>query len=319
VNRGRVSVVIPTYNRAELLKLAVDSVLGQSHEDIELIVADDGSRDETLAMLASYEDSRLRVLPLAHTGILGRMNNAALQIATGEFVALLDSDDIWLPNKLERQLAVLRESPSVGLVCSNAYVMDEHGVDLGHRYLPADLGVSGMILEDLLDVNFIIRSSAVARRTVIERVGRFSEALELRTTDDYDMWLRVAALSEVYYLPEALLGYREHAGSVRVGFPRCTYWQALLISLDNLERLLDESDIDMRALVRRRRAEWMLRLGLAQRREIGTRIAAHSLLSALRSDPFVVPSVLRRATSRRVRRAVLRVRPVEETSHLTPK
>ena len=299
MNRGRVSVVLPTFDRAGLVRVAVDSVLAQTYEDIELIVVDDGSADETLSMLAAYRDPRLRVLAREHSGILGRMNNAALEIATGEFIALIDSDDVWLPGKIERQIRVLVESPDVGLVCSNAHVVNDRGDDLGYLYLPVDSGASGAVLEQLLDANFVIRSSAVMRRTLVEDLHGFSEAPELRTTDDYDMWLRIAALSDVVYLREALLGYREHAGSVRKGFPRSTYWQALLISLDNLEGVLAAGS-DASRLVKGRRAEWLLRLALAQRHDVGLRLATHTAISALSCDPLVVPSLLHRAGRRRV-------------------
>src|SRR4051812_19294567 len=113
MTRPRVSVVTPTHDRAHLLPQAVDSVLGQTAGDLELIVIDDGSTDGTLDVLGQYDDPRLKVIAIPHSGIPGHVRNVGLQEAQGEFVAFLDSDDIWLPEKIERQLAVLGERPEV--------------------------------------------------------------------------------------------------------------------------------------------------------------------------------------------------------------
>jgi glycosyltransferase involved in cell wall biosynthesis len=286
-----VSVVVPTYNRADLLSKAVDSALGQTYEDIELIVVDDGSSDCTLDMLAGYADPRLRVVSLDHSGIPGKVRNAGVRVARGEFVAFLDSDDIWLPTKLERQVEVLMRSPTVGLVCSNARVIDDHGAELDHRYLAEEIEARGTELEELLRVNFIINSSAIVRRTLVEAVGCFSESSDLRALEDYDLWLRIAAASEVAYLPDALILYREHPGSVRRDAIRREHLTGLLTIMDNFEEALHEDDRKL-ALIRARRAELLVRLAVAQRAEVGLRAAVRSLLAAMKVDPGAAASIL---------------------------
>ena len=116
----RVSVIIPTYNRADLLGEAIDSVLAQSYQDFEMIVADDGSTDET-AMVASKYGDKVRFLALPHRGQPAAPRNAGIAAATGEYISFLDSDDLYLPDKLALQVPALDENPKVGMVYSSAH------------------------------------------------------------------------------------------------------------------------------------------------------------------------------------------------------
>ena len=284
-------MVMPTYDRADLLSKAVDSVLGQTYEDFELIVVDDGSGDGTLGMLAGYADPRLRVVPIEHCGIPGKVRNTGLRVARGKFVAFLDSDDIWLPTKLARQVEVLLRRSAVGLACSNAGVIDAIGVDSRDQYLGSNAAGNGTEFEHLLRVNFIINSSVVVRRTLVERVGSFSEAPELRH-EDYDLWLRIAAVSEVVYLPETLMVYREHLGSVRRGFTRCEHWIGLLAIMDNLDGFLEEEGSGKRELIRPRRAEILVHLAIAQAAAAQPGAAVRSLAAAVRCDTQAATTTL---------------------------
>jgi glycosyltransferase involved in cell wall biosynthesis len=314
MSEPRVSVVIPTYNRAGYLAEAIDSVVAQSHDSCEILVADDGSEDETPDVLARYGGDIVFV-KLEHSGLLGAVRNAGLRRARGELVAFLDSDDIWLPEKLERQISVLDRNPSVGLVCSNAVVIDQNGNQIRDFYLRPEQGSSGKVLEQLLDVNFVIVSSAVVRRELIDQAGGFREDVRLRGIEDYDLWLRVSAVSEVVYLPEALLQYREHAGSMRMEVPRTTHWISLLTSLDNLEHFLEESDPRRQKLLRRRRAELLVELARAQRSEVGRASALRSLRQATHLDARAAArQVLRSTAARALRSARNAVRALKTTS-----
>ena len=293
----RVSVVIPTYNRAALLVEAVESVLAQTFADLEVIIADDGSTDGSAELVAALGDERVEVLRLDHSGTPAVARNAALARARGELVAFLDSDDVWVPEKLERQVAILHRSPGVGLVCSNSSVIDEDGNGIRDRYLPPDEGASGDVLAELLDVNFVVNSSAVARRELVEQAGAFSEDPRLRAVEDYDLWLRVAATCEVVYLPEALVGYREHGGSVRGRVPRTAHWAGLLGAVENLDGFLDARDVRRETLVRPRRARLLAQLGRAEFIERAPIAAARTLIKAIQLDPSAVARVaLRRAS-----------------------
>src|SRR3954468_14887110 len=146
-----VSIIVPTYNRRELLRDALDSVRRQTFTDWEAIVADDGSTDESAADVDALGDSRLPVLRLPHSCSAARVRNAGLGAARGEWIAFLDSDDIWLPNKLEHQLAELRSHDPPRRWSSTAVdFIDEHGQPVARRSGKATTGTSGWMLEQLL-------------------------------------------------------------------------------------------------------------------------------------------------------------------------
>ena len=296
MSRPRVSVVIPTYNRAALLIEAVESALAQTFGDLEVIVADDGSTDGSAERVEELGDVRIQVLRLDHSGTPAVARNAALSRSRGELAAFLDSDDVWFPEKLARQVAVLDRSPDVGLVCSNASVIDEDGNEISDRYLPPDEGASGDVLEKLLDVNFVVNSSAVARRELVQRAGGLSEDPRLRAVEDYDLWLRLAATGKVVYLAESLAGYREHGESLRADVPRATHWTGVLGAVENLDRFLDAGDIRRKTLVRPRRARLLVQLARSELTERGPVAAARTLGRAVQLDPGAVAQVALRAS-----------------------
>jgi glycosyltransferase involved in cell wall biosynthesis len=301
----RVSVLIPTYNRGELLLEAVRSVLAQTFADLEVIVADDGSTDGSLDAVLGLADTRVEVLRLPHSGRPAVARNAALAKAGGELVALLDSDDVWSAAKLERQVDVLEQDLSVGLVCSNARVIDETGNEIGALYLGAGETVREDTLAALLEDNFVVNSSAVARRELVERVGGFSEDIRLRGVEDYDLWLRVGAVSRLAYLPEPLVAYRRHEASVTAGVPNSLYWASVLVAVENLDRFLDEADPQRDALLRPRKAELLTERARAEAVERRPAAAVRSLAGAMRLDPKAATSLLLSGhTLRRAREAV---------------
>jgi len=267
----RVSVVIPTYNRAGLLVTALKSAFSQTYEDLEIIVADDGSTDDTREVLKGLQRP-ISCIRLEHSGHPGRVRNAALRVARGEYVAFLDSDDQWLPTKLQRQTAVLDRRKDVGLVCANALVAPGSGDTLKH-YLREDQGKSGHVLRQLLEDNFIITSTALIRRSLLTQTGLFCEDPRVRTAEDYDLWLRVAASSEIAYLPEPLAIYRdEPALSTRGQQSRTDYLRSMVAVFRRLQQYLRTTDnLDDMTLALIRQQLWkhrvcLLRASLASRR-----------------------------------------------------
>ena len=189
-----VSILMPTFNRLEFVPPAIESVFAQSFTDWELIIADDGSDADTRAYLESLKHPRVTVLCMAHTGRPPVMLNAALRIARGEFVAFLDSDDVWLPRKLELQVASLRRQPARRWSCTAFALIDAAGRPLAavHAGWPA---VSGQVRDRLFTDAVIAMPSVIAARSLFEQVGPFDE--ELIMNYDGDLWLRFAALSEL--------------------------------------------------------------------------------------------------------------------------
>lgn len=184
----RVSVVIPTHNRAELVVRAIRSVLTQTVDDLELIVVDDASKDNTPAAIAQIDDARLMFVRLAKNGRQSRALNEGIGRARGEWVAFLDDDDEWLPNKLEAQLARLDQAPDASAVYCRCYAQTSEGLrpPRARSKLP-----EGDITDDLLRQALVITPSAyIVRRSALLEAGGFDEALI--AAQDLDLWLRVS-------------------------------------------------------------------------------------------------------------------------------
>lgn len=205
-----VTVIIPTYNRARFISAAIDSVVSQTFQDFELIVVDDGSTDDTVAIVNGYGNPRIRVLACAHEGLC-RALNTALRHAQGQFIARLDSDDIWLPTFLATMITRLREAPHTDVVYAVARAMDEEGRPLSAlrgsplRY-PADAFCS------LLYRDVTCNIAVVATKRCLEAVGGFDETM--RWNEDWDVWLRVAMHHRFTFIDQVVAQYREHADSM---------------------------------------------------------------------------------------------------------
>jgi len=205
-----VSIIVPTFNRLQYLPPAIESVLAQTYRDWELIIADDGSDAETRAYLSRLENPpRIRVLWLPHSGNPAVVRNAAVREARGEYVAFQDSDDLWMPGKLAAQIASLEAHPERGWSHTSFTPVDASGVPLNvarERWWPP---AEGWILERLISMDAVIAlPSVVAHRRLFNQVGGFDTGQ--RMCEDYDLWLRLAARSEIDAVHEPLLLVRRH-------------------------------------------------------------------------------------------------------------
>jgi len=192
----RVSVIIPTYNRGRMLKEAIDSVLGQDYPHFELVVVDDGSTDATAERLKTYGQD-LVVIRQPNRGV-SAARNAGIAAASGRYIAFLDSDDLWLPQKLTRQVRFFNQYPDA-LVCQTEEIWMRNGrrVNPGLRHRK----ISGMIFEPSLHLCLVSPSAVMIRRSLFDAVGLFDESLP--ACEDYDLWLRVSCRHPVYLIPEA--------------------------------------------------------------------------------------------------------------------
>lgn len=193
-----VSVVIPTYNRVSVLERAIRSVLGQTFRDFELVVVDDGSTDATPELLARF-DGKLRPVFQENRGVAAA-RNTGIGLSRGELLAFLDSDDEWLPHKLERQVALF-DPTRKAFVCHT----DEIWLRQGKRVLqkPTHRKQGGRFFERALERCLISPSSVMISRSLLDDVGWFDE--ELPAAEDYDLWLRVTAFHAVDFVPEQLV------------------------------------------------------------------------------------------------------------------
>jgi glycosyltransferase involved in cell wall biosynthesis len=196
-----VSVIIPTFNRARFLPQAVESVLGQSFVDFELLVVDDGSTDCTPAALSPYM-GHLRYLRQENRGV-SASRNRGIHESRGELVAFLDSDDSWHKDKLKHQVNYFSAHPE-----AVACYTDEIWIRRGRRVNPKKRHAkySGYIFEKVLPLCIISPSSVMLKRSVFEKVGLFDE--NLPACEDYDMWLRVAHRYHVHFIPRPLITKR---------------------------------------------------------------------------------------------------------------
>lgn len=202
-HRPAVSVIVPTFNRAGLLPRAIGSVLGQSFEDFEVLIVDDGSTDETAEVVARYEDPRVRYLAQPRNAGVSAARNRGLREARGDLVAFLDSDDEWLPGKLAQQVELFRRVPDdVGLVYTGVECVLPDGRRRVDR--PEE---RGDVYRLMLGRNVIHGggSNVMMRRSVVATVGFFDEGL--RAIEDYEYWLRVARFFKVDYVAAPLIRY----------------------------------------------------------------------------------------------------------------
>ncbi len=206
-----VSVLIPSYNHERFLPHCMQSVFDQTYTDYEIVVVDDGSRDNSVQVLQSYGD-RLRLYVQENRGTYPTLNRLVRE-SRGKYLAVLNSDDLWAPTKLEQQVAILDHKPEVGLVHTGGYFIDGEGTiqpgnPLGFEWPRTP---SGNIIEALVRCNKIIASSVLIRRECFERLGGFRE--DLFGSGDWEMWFRVALHYDIAFIDEPLTMYRVHGGN----------------------------------------------------------------------------------------------------------
>lgn len=212
-----VSAIVPAYNAEQFLAGALDSALAQTLQASEIVVTDDGSTDGTGALAdryaATYPD-RIRVVHQPNGGLVAA-RNAAITVARGRYLALLDADDLWLPHHLENSVNALEEDSALGLAHANIEFMDIEGRPLSvpNRDWPWD---ADAFLDVLLRRRNVSCCTAVFRRSVVDRVGLFDSAFNRLGCEDRDMWLRIARVSGLRYLDSVHARYRTgHASMSR--------------------------------------------------------------------------------------------------------
>lgn len=249
-----VSVVIATYNMGDYIGHAIRSVLAQEHRDVEVIVVDDGSTDQTPLVLNEFHaDRRVRVIRQTNRG-QPAAKNVGWRAATGEFVAFCDADDYWLPNKLALQLPVFRGKPNLGVVYSKTTVLDANGHF--HRS-PENWQPNGSVLGELFLHNYVPFGTAVVRRSCMEEVGGFDESIPMGI--DWDLWLRIARRWEFQGIPESTYVYRIWAGQMSHNW-RGRYQCALRI----MSKFVEENPNSMpQALIDRAFADTYTNFGLS--------------------------------------------------------
>lgn len=206
-----VSVIIPAYNRHQYIRQTVESVLNQTFQNFELIVIDDGSTDGTYEILKEYPQLRLMSHPKRENRGQSASINLGLASAHGRYIAILDSDDFWAPEKLELQVKFMENHVDVGLVYTNGYYTDESGVPTGSYYAKTheERGDPNLML---LDCYLALPLNALVRADIYGKVGNFEE--RFRASQDHDMLVRIAEVTRFAYIPEYTFYYRRHGQSI---------------------------------------------------------------------------------------------------------
>ena len=204
-----VSVIIPTYQRCQKLKIAIESVLSQTYSAYEIIIMDDGSDDGTKEMVNLFKDSRISYNWQSNSGIPAKVRNNGIKIAKGEWIAFLDSDDWWLPDKLE--YCMHYNNDKVDLIYHDLKIVKNNQKIFNKKKIKSRQLKKPMLNDLLINGNAISNSSVVVRRKLLIKIGYIDEREELLAAEDYHTWLKIAKLSDkFFYLPKCLGYYSEH-------------------------------------------------------------------------------------------------------------
>jgi glycosyltransferase involved in cell wall biosynthesis len=207
--KNKISVIIPVYNGEKTIKQTLESVLNQTLFDLEIIVINDGSTDKTKEIVNSICDSRLQIFSYKNAGLSASRNRGLFQ-AIGEFVAFIDADDLWTPDKLESQFKALQENQQAAVAYSWTDYIDTEGKFIKSGKYPTATGniYSKLLLSNILENG----SNPLIRKQAFDTVGNFDESLT--AAEDWDMWLRLASHYEFVLVPKAQILYRVSANSM---------------------------------------------------------------------------------------------------------
>lgn len=237
-----VSVIIPTYNNGQFIKEAIDSVLNQTYSEIEIIVVDDGSTDNTRKIVEKYKN-RVKYLYKENSGSASA-RNMGIRESSGELIAFLDSDDVWEDKKLEEQVRSLQNNQEAALIYCGKLWVDEEGKPIKHEFTQHEFP-EGWIFEKLFEANYISSASCVvARKEAILQVGGFNESPVFRNAQDYELWLKIVARYRCLSIPKSLVRYRRHDGNVTKNTEART--RGVLAALNSAVTLILENKVDVR-------------------------------------------------------------------------
>lgn len=211
----KISVVIPTYNRSALIERAVNSVAMQTYENLEIIVVDDGSADDTETVVNSIKDSRIRYIKLPVNGGAANARNVGVEHATGSLVAFQDSDDYWKPRKLEKQMEYWRERPEFQMIyCAYSYSVNENNLGKAPADAPREV-LEGNIFEHLLVQNTIGTPTILVNRECFLECGGFDTTFD--SIEDWEFVLRFSKKYPIGYVDEILVDAYFTSGGVTTG------------------------------------------------------------------------------------------------------
>jgi len=236
----KISIIIPVYNAEKFISETIESVIAQTYQDWEIIAVDDGSTDKTPEILKEYEkklSKKLRVITQKNSGV-SIARNTGIAAAKGEYIAFLDHDDLWMPEKLEKQIKLLDSNKELGLVYSDSYMIDESGNLKKDTFINSIMSKNilqskvfrGNIFNELFCVDFIPLLTTIVRKDVFDKVGMFNPKYKI--SEDYDLFLKIARIYPADFIKQPLAKYRIHSGGasknletrIKEDFQIMEYW-----------------------------------------------------------------------------------------------
>ncbi|MFA6560776.1 MAG: glycosyltransferase [Verrucomicrobiia bacterium] len=281
-----VSVIIPTYNRAQYIAETIEGVLAQTHQDTEIIVIDDGSKDNTGEVVKRFGD-RVRYVWQQNSERAVSRNNG-LKLSCGEFVTFPDSDDCWLPETLSEMLDTMKRVPAAGLVAVGCAIVNSDRRVMGTFHPGGNVdGVVTNAFHQLLHSNIVGSPSAVLlRRSVLDRSGAFDEDRRLIGVEDWELWARLSFFGPVVSRRKPLVHYRRHKGNFPIAEMRMRYPWVVEALLRNLP-LNPDQRVDLCATSAHRLVEYAEELMQIEERKPAAHClkAAAQLFAPIENDP----------------------------------
>ncbi|MCX8022731.1 MAG: glycosyltransferase [Syntrophorhabdaceae bacterium] len=203
----KISVNIPCYNSSKFIRDTIESVLTQTYGDFEIIIIDDGSTDNTGDIIQGYNDRRIRYYFQENKG-LSKARNRGLSLSGGEFIAFIDHDDLWIGNKLEKQIALFESKKDINFIYTNYYkkIEEKKRMFLGYRYKQPE----GNVFGNFLGYYPVVMSTSMVRRSAIDNLNEYFDE-NLNLTEEYDLFMRLLYTSKAAYIVEPLVIYRVHS------------------------------------------------------------------------------------------------------------
>lgn len=227
-----ISIVVPTYNRAEIIGQTIDTVLAQTYERWELIIVDDGSMDHTRSLIAQYKDPRIQFHGIGHSGLIGHVRNIGIKKSRGEFIAFLDSDDLWRKDTLAVQLSLFLQHPEAAFVFGNGNEFGELAVKPPDQ---EELFAGNVYLPIILDHRFpLFVSTWIVKKEVFEKIGWIDESF--RIGGDIDFFLSMAHEFPGVFTNERLVNHRRHVQSISIDLDVTAYQEHRLTMKKFLDR-----------------------------------------------------------------------------------
>jgi glycosyltransferase involved in cell wall biosynthesis len=305
----KVSIVIPTYNSAPLLKKALDSVQNQNLKDFEVIVINNYSEDNTVEVVDSFKDLKIKLVNFHNDGVIGKSRNIGIKESRGEWVAFLDSDDLWYTSKLEECLKAIKQYPEADLFAHKLRTVLGSGEIIGVSEIGS---VHDNMHESLLfQGSRFATSSVVARKSLLEKVNGFSERSDFSGVEDYDLWLRLSKLGKFHFIDSVLGDYTIHESNFSADVKkRVEHWTNVL------EEHFKELPLDKRlnGKIKSSKAEVKFSAGWNNLKMGNFSEARKWFYSGLKMQPFhfksyigIFMAILRLRVSSRIKRLAFKV------------